>query len=116
MTATSGFVRGWGGVTLSPKSVPRLAGRPDTSDALLPSSYPSFVGESMIPVFRLSPRCLQRNGTDFISLQSTRKRSALGTIREAELYGGVLSSSLSREHLALTAEFLRGDECVIVSQ
>ena len=45
-------------------------------------------------------------------LQSTGKRSALGTVREAELYGGVLSSTLSREHLALTAEFLRGDECV----
>jgi ubiquinol-cytochrome c reductase core subunit 2 len=45
-------------------------------------------------------------------LQSTGKRSALGTVREAELYGGVLSSSLSREHLALTAEFLRGDEYV----
>ena len=27
--------------------------------------------------------------------------------------GGVLSSSLSREHLALTAEFLRGDEYVL---
>ena len=47
------------------------------------------------------------------SLQSTGKRSALGTVREAELYGGVLSSSLSREHLALTAEFLRGDEYVL---
>ena len=46
-------------------------------------------------------------------LQSTGKRSALGTVREAELYGGVLSSSLTREHLALTAEFLRGDECVL---
>jgi len=41
--------------------------------------------------------------------KSTEKRSALVTVREAELYGGVLSSSLSREHLALTAEFLRGD-------
>ena len=49
----------------------------------------------------------------FTSLQSTGKRSALGTIREAELYGGVLSSSLSREHLAITAEFLRGDEYVL---
>jgi hypothetical protein len=51
--------------------------------------------------------------TYFASPQSTGKRSALGTIREAELYGGVLSSSLSREHLALTAEFLRGDEYVL---
>ena len=30
----------------------------------------------------------------FATLQSTGKRSALGTAREAELYGGVLSSSL----------------------
>ncbi|KAJ7733256.1 Metalloenzyme, LuxS/M16 peptidase-like protein [Mycena maculata] len=42
--------------------------------------------------------------------KSTEDRSALGTVRESELYGGVLSSTLSREHLALTAEFLRGDE------
>ncbi|KAH9915970.1 Metalloenzyme, LuxS/M16 peptidase-like protein [Epithele typhae] len=44
------------------------------------------------------------------AFKSTDKRSTLGTIREAELYGGVLSSSLSREHLAITADFLRGDE------
>jgi len=44
------------------------------------------------------------------AFKSTNTRSALGTVRESELYGGVLTSSLSREHLALTAEFLRGDE------
>jgi len=44
------------------------------------------------------------------AFKSTAKRSAIGTIREAELYGGLLSASLTREHLALTAEFLRGDE------
>ncbi|GJE98662.1 hypothetical protein PsYK624_148970 [Phanerochaete sordida] len=48
------------------------------------------------------------------AFKSTGKRSGLATIREAELYGGVLSSSLSREHLALTAEFLRGDESYFV--
>ncbi|KAI1791358.1 LuxS/MPP-like metallohydrolase [Ganoderma leucocontextum] len=48
------------------------------------------------------------------AFKSTDKRSALGTVREAELYGGVLSSSLSREHLAVTAEFLRGDEAFFV--
>ncbi|KAI0791108.1 Metalloenzyme, LuxS/M16 peptidase-like protein [Abortiporus biennis] len=48
------------------------------------------------------------------AFKSTNKRSALGTVRESELYGGVLSSSLSREHLALTAEFLRGDESFFV--
>ncbi|KAK0549123.1 ubiquinol-cytochrome c reductase core subunit 1 [Tilletia horrida] len=42
--------------------------------------------------------------------KSTQKRTALALIREVELYGGVLSSSLSKEHLLLTAEFLRGDE------
>ena len=42
--------------------------------------------------------------------QGTSKRSSLGTVREAELVGGVLTSSLTREHLAVTAEFLRGDE------
>ncbi|PCH43260.1 LuxS/MPP-like metallohydrolase [Wolfiporia cocos MD-104 SS10] len=46
--------------------------------------------------------------------KSTNKRSFLGTVREAELYGGVLSTSLSREHLALSAEFLRGDESFFV--
>ncbi|KAI0076866.1 LuxS/MPP-like metallohydrolase [Panus rudis PR-1116 ss-1] len=48
------------------------------------------------------------------AFKSTGKRSALGTVREAELYGGVLTSSLGREHLALTAEFLRGDESFFV--
>jgi ubiquinol-cytochrome c reductase core subunit 2 len=50
------------------------------------------------------------NGLKNFAFKSTAKRSALGTVREAELYGGVLSATLSREHLALTAEFLRGDE------
>ncbi|KAF7795785.1 hypothetical protein EIP86_006952 [Pleurotus ostreatoroseus] len=48
------------------------------------------------------------------AFRSTAKRSALGTIRESELYGGVLSSNLSREYLALTTEFLRGDESYFV--
>jgi ubiquinol-cytochrome c reductase core subunit 2 len=48
------------------------------------------------------------------AFKSTAKRSALGTVRESEFYGGVLSASLSREHLALTAEFLRGDESFFV--
>ncbi|KAL5498394.1 QCR2 [Sanghuangporus vaninii] len=48
------------------------------------------------------------------SFKGTSKRSALGTVREAELLGGVLSTSLTREHLAVTAEFLRGDEDAFV--
>ncbi|KAM6493021.1 Metalloenzyme, LuxS/M16 peptidase-like protein [Amanita muscaria] len=48
------------------------------------------------------------------AFKSTAKRSALGTVRESELYGGQLSATLGREYLALTAEFLRGDEDVFV--
>ncbi|KAG2344639.1 LuxS/MPP-like metallohydrolase [Suillus weaverae] len=48
------------------------------------------------------------------AFKSTAKRSALGTVRESELYGGILSASLSREYLALTSEFLRGDESFFV--
>ncbi|GAA6024462.1 hypothetical protein JCM11491_001159 [Sporobolomyces phaffii] len=42
--------------------------------------------------------------------KNTHKRSQIQLVRETELLGGVLSSSLSREHLILTAEFLKGDE------
>ncbi|KAF8331843.1 Metalloenzyme, LuxS/M16 peptidase-like protein [Cantharellus anzutake] len=42
--------------------------------------------------------------------KGTTERSALRLARESELYGGILSASLGREYLALTAEFLRGDE------
>ncbi|EJU00584.1 ubiquinol-cytochrome C reductase complex core protein 2 [Dacryopinax primogenitus] len=44
------------------------------------------------------------------SFKSSKERSALRTVREAELYGGILSATLTREYLALTADFLRGDE------
>jgi ubiquinol-cytochrome c reductase core subunit 2 len=44
------------------------------------------------------------------TFKSNAHRSALALVREAELYGGVLSTSLTKEHLLLTAEFLRGDE------
>lgn len=44
------------------------------------------------------------------TFKSTAKRSALRVVRESELYGGLLSSSLTKENLLLTAEFLRGDE------
>ena len=43
------------------------------------------------------------------TVKSTKNRSAIGTVRQSELYGGVLSSSLGREHLSLTAEFLPQD-------
>ncbi|TNY18529.1 exocyst complex component EXO84 [Rhodotorula diobovata] len=42
--------------------------------------------------------------------KATNKRSQIRLVRETEALGGVLSTSLSREHLVLTAEFLRGDE------
>lgn len=44
------------------------------------------------------------------STQGTNKRSAIRLVRETEMFGGVLTSSLTREHLILTAEFMRGDE------
>lgn len=44
------------------------------------------------------------------AFKTTGAKSALRTVREAELSGGLLSSTLTREHIALTAEFLRGDE------
>ncbi|KAJ7449596.1 Metalloenzyme, LuxS/M16 peptidase-like protein [Mycena latifolia] len=63
---------------------------------------------------KAGPRYQQKSGVAHalknFAFKSTEDRSALGTVRESELYGGVLSSTLSREHLALTAEFLRGDE------
>lgn len=49
------------------------------------------------------------------AFKSTAERSTLGTVRESELYGGVLSASLSREYLTLTTEFLRGDEAFFSS-
>ncbi|GAA96579.1 uncharacterized protein L969DRAFT_49920 [Mixia osmundae IAM 14324] len=42
--------------------------------------------------------------------KNTTKRSALRIVRETELYGGVLTASLNRDSLFLTAEFLKGDE------
>lgn len=43
-------------------------------------------------------------------IQSTASGSALKTVRETELYGGLLSAGLSREYLYINAEFLKGDE------
>ncbi|KAF9074351.1 Metalloenzyme, LuxS/M16 peptidase-like protein [Rhodocollybia butyracea] len=59
---------------------------------------------------RFEPKAGVAHGLKNFAFKSTAKRTALGTVRESEIYGGVLSASLSREHLALTAEFLRGDE------
>ncbi|OCF32970.1 ubiquinol-cytochrome c reductase core subunit 2 [Kwoniella heveanensis CBS 569] len=44
------------------------------------------------------------------AFKATSSASSLRTARETELYGGVLSAALTREHLFLSAEFLRGDE------
>jgi len=43
------------------------------------------------------------------AFQSTKHRTALRIARETEILGGALSTSLTREHLFLTAEFLRKD-------
>jgi predicted Zn-dependent peptidase len=50
------------------------------------------------------------NRRSALTSQSTASGSALKTVRETELYGGVLSAGLSREYLYINAEFLRGDE------
>ncbi|EMD34977.1 hypothetical protein CERSUDRAFT_85735 [Gelatoporia subvermispora B] len=63
---------------------------------------------------RFEPKAGVAHALKNYAFKSTSKRSGLATVREAELYGGVLSSSLSREHLAVTAEFLRGDESFFV--
>ncbi|KAJ7574845.1 Metalloenzyme, LuxS/M16 peptidase-like protein [Mycena floridula] len=59
---------------------------------------------------RYEPKPGVAHGLKNFAFKGTKVRSALGTIRESELYGGILTSSLSREYLSLTAEFLRGDE------
>ncbi|KAJ3501190.1 hypothetical protein NLJ89_g9452 [Agrocybe chaxingu] len=58
---------------------------------------------------RFEPKKGVANALKNFAFKSTAKRSAIGTVRESDLYGGVLTSSLGREHLALTAEFLRAD-------
>ncbi|KAF8636107.1 hypothetical protein AX17_003811 [Amanita inopinata Kibby_2008] len=63
---------------------------------------------------RFQPKAGVAHALKNFAFKSTAKRSALGTVRESELYGGVLSATLSREHLALTAEFMRGDEQLFV--
>ncbi|KAF5334938.1 hypothetical protein D9611_009934 [Ephemerocybe angulata] len=59
---------------------------------------------------RYEPKEGVANALKNFAFKSTAKRTALGTVRESDLYGGVLSSSLGREHLALSAEFLKGDD------
>ncbi|KAF8900132.1 Metalloenzyme, LuxS/M16 peptidase-like protein [Gymnopilus junonius] len=58
---------------------------------------------------RFQPKDGAANALKNFAFKSTSSRSAIGTVRESELYGGVLSSTLGREHLALTAEFLKAD-------
>lgn len=43
------------------------------------------------------------------AFQNTAKRSALRLVRESELLGGSLTSSINRENIVLTATFLRED-------
>ncbi|KDR78239.1 hypothetical protein GALMADRAFT_245322 [Galerina marginata CBS 339.88] len=58
---------------------------------------------------RFEPKEGVANALKNFAFKSTKSRSAIGTVRESELYGGVLYTTLGREHLALTAEFLRAD-------
>ncbi|KAJ6581388.1 Metalloenzyme, LuxS/M16 peptidase-like protein [Mycena capillaripes] len=79
--------------------------------AAIDSNQPTV---SVTVLAKAGPRYQHKTGVAHalknFAFKSTAERSALGTVRESELYGGVLSATLSREHLALTAEFLRGDE------
>ncbi|KAF8339277.1 peptidase family M16-domain-containing protein [Amanita rubescens] len=63
---------------------------------------------------RFQPKAGVAHALKNFAFKSTTKRSALATVRESELYGGVLSATLGREYLSLTAEFLRGDEELFV--
>ncbi|KAK1226824.1 ubiquinol-cytochrome c reductase core subunit 1 [Marasmius sp. AFHP31] len=76
-------------------------------DANQPTSSVTFLVKAGS---RFEPKAGVAHGLKNFAFKSTAKRSALGTIRESELYGGVLSANLSREYLALTADFLKGDE------
>ncbi|KAL7409424.1 Metalloenzyme, LuxS/M16 peptidase-like protein [Mrakia frigida] len=49
------------------------------------------------------------------SFKTNTDQSALVTVRTAEQLGGTLSATLTREHLLLSAEFLKGDEEVFLS-
>jgi hypothetical protein len=67
-----------------------------------------------IPSFVLAePQLKSEISLHMLVLQNTTDRSALRLAREAESFGGVLSASHGREHLALTAAFLKGDESVV---
>lgn len=63
---------------------------------------------------RFEPKAGAAHILQNFSFKSTAKRSSLGTVRETELHGGTLSASLTREHLALTADFLREDAQLFV--
>ncbi|SCV67497.1 BQ2448_5108 [Microbotryum intermedium] len=76
---------------------------------LLATSLPSIAGGAEYESIKVF-------ATDSIQMhfhshyKATNKRSAIRLVRETEMLGGVLSSSLSREHLVLTAEFIKGNE------
>ena len=65
---------------------------------------------TLTPAERLAALRARQAAWDSLAWRA-RTEQAMGHGSVWELYGGVLSSTLSREHLALTAEFLRGDEC-----
>lgn len=71
------------------------------------ASAPGLASVLKASLFKVRPK-----RPDVADQQGTHKRSAIRLVRETEMYGGVLSSALTREHLVLTAEFMRGDEYV----
>jgi len=59
---------------------------------------------------RYEPNAGAAHALKNFAFKSTKERSALRIVRETELNGGVLSATMSREHLLLTAEFLKSDK------
>ncbi|QRW26353.1 ubiquinol-cytochrome C reductase core subunit 2 [Rhizoctonia solani] len=82
-------------------------GQPTTAVTVLVKAGSRYETQQELPICSRTLRSRQ---------VTTSQRSALRTVREAELYGGVLSSTLTREHLAITAEFLRGDELSFIAR
>ncbi|KAJ7281815.1 Metalloenzyme, LuxS/M16 peptidase-like protein [Mycena rebaudengoi] len=102
-------------VRIARRSFATVVESPGLKVAAIDTAQPTV---SVTFLAKAGPRYQQKQGVAHalknFAFKGTEERSALATVREAELLGGVLSSTLSREHLALTAEFLRGDEAFFV--
>lgn len=98
--------------TLSPTSI--STHQTSTGLKVLSTSDPSKLTASISVFIKAGSRHQPLPGLSHVLknlvFKSTQKRSALSVVREAELLGGVLTSTLTREHLILNAEFIKGNE------